>query len=239
MKNPFERLALLAPVLLLALLASPAPAADALPSPLALSYTVEARGRDMGHIQVQLERGADSHRLEALTRPDGVAKLFADDIVERFAYLPGEGGWQSRAYEEKGGDEDDHVQLDFAYGDRLTISGNVEGGEFPADSLVEPQGFPLAPLLLADDALASREILMPSKRGLRSYRYRKQGTETLAIGDRRFAATKWLKQRPDRTDRGFHIWVDDGTRLPLRIEKFKDDEIVIIRLSEDSAATLR
>ena len=60
--------------------------------------------------------------------------------------------------------------------------------------------------------------------------------ETIVVGGREFLTLKWLKQRKDRTDRGFHIWSDKKSDLPVRVEKFKKGSSMTMELSADSAA---
>ncbi len=210
----------------LSVLVAPAAAAGRSVDQLELTYSVASRGRDLGRIEVALDQAGSPGHIEAVTRPKGLATLFAEETVERFTYAVVDNGWRAMEYSES----DDGISISFRYGDRLLASGAGDDTDHPADSLVEPQGFPLSAFLLSDEELPRREILIPSKRGLRSYRYERQGDERLAVGDTRYDTVKWLRQRTDRDDRGFYIWSDKATRVPVRIEKFSDDGTMVIEL---------
>lgn len=219
---------------LTALVAIAAPAADGAVSPprtLDLAYTVTSGGRDLGRIDVRIDRDGTPRRVEAITRPEGVARLFADEVKEHFVYVPVDGGWQAREYVEKG---DDTIEMTFEYGDRLRARGAGDESTHPPESLVEPQGFPLSSMLLDGESLPSREILMPTNRGLRGYRYVLQGEERIEVRGKAYETVKWLKQRPDRSDRGYFIWSEKSTRVPVRIDKFKAGDVMRMEIEPQS-----
>lgn len=196
---------------------------------LELIYRVIADGRALGSIEVTLSRDESMHRVEAITRPEGIARLFASQVTEEFSYRPNASGWQPGDYRETDGKEEPTV-FRFENGGQLVAHGVGETTRHPADSLVEPQGFPLAAFLIPTEQLDRTEILMPTNRGIRSYSYRFAGEERLTMDDLTVDTWKWLKQQPGRRERGFIIWTDKESRIPIRIEKFKKNGSMIVEL---------
>jgi hypothetical protein len=89
-------------------------------------------------------------------------------------------------------------------------------------------------LLSSQADLAKQSVLIPTKRGIREFHYEPLGEETIIVGGRRFTTVKWLKQRKDRTDRGFYVWSDKATRIPVRVEKFKKNSTMTMELSNET-----
>ncbi|KAA3625768.1 MAG: hypothetical protein DWQ08_08995 [Proteobacteria bacterium] len=194
-----------------------------------VAYRVMVDGRDLGRINVVLTNDDSLSRLEALTIPEGVARLLANEVTERFTFQPGDAGWNPIAYSEAEGNQKP-FEMRFAVGDELVASYGDATSRHPPDSLVEPQGFPLASYLVSPDRLHNRIVLMPTDRGIRAYRYRLEGEERVTIGDRSYETYKWLKQRSDRDSRGFFIWNDKSTGIPVRVRKFRKSRTMTMEL---------
>ena len=198
---------------------------------LDLVYRVSKGNQTLGRIEVKLNQDRKSHQVVALTRPTGIGKLLGAEISEAFRYSPTDGGWHALEYrEENSRDRGNATRMTFDHGNKLIARTPEATTHFPSESLVEPQGFPLAVFLLRDHELVVRDILTPTRRGIRKYRYSRMGEENLVVEGQSYDTFKWKKQRPDRTDRGFYIWSEKRTQIPIRIDKFKKKVTVTIEL---------
>jgi hypothetical protein len=201
---------------------------------LDLVYSVSYDKRKLGRIVVRLTHEQSSHRIEAETRPEGVARLFASDASEAFTYSLTDQGWQAHEYREKDGD-DEETRVTFEHGTELVTRHGAETARLAADAFIEPQVFPLSTFLVPVEILRQSSVFMPTSRGMREYKYVLDGEEQLVIDGRTYDTFRWIKQRLDRDERGFVIWSEKSTRVPVRIEKFRKNGTMTMELLTESS----
>ncbi|GJL82872.1 MAG: hypothetical protein DHS20C01_25060 [marine bacterium B5-7] len=226
--------ALVAVVFTLASISSPATAAQT-DMPLNLTYRVQLGVKSLGTIEVQLKRNEELHTIRSVTRPEGIVRLFGGDVVESFDYTPTGKSWLANSYEEQSERKDKDFTVQFENGAQLTAKLNETMEKFPANSIVEPQAFPLAAYYFTDEILDKQKVLIPSRHGIRTYQYDLVGEETLTIDKQSYNATKWTRRRIDKDDRWVEIWIDTKSRIPLRIDTVRGDRTVTAELIENGS----
>ena len=229
-----KRTVLLGTFLLLAAvrLLAATPGATEAPVPFEARYELRANGIVVGERTLRLGRdGAGDFRLEALTEPRGLGKLFHARNLREFSRFRIEAG-RLRPLEydyRREGRKPRHVHLLFDW-DAHRVTNDIDGNRW---QMSIPEGtldkllvqLAIARDLASGDREAYRYAIADGGK-LKTFRFVIEGSETIETPAGRFATVKLLRKRHDH-DRTTRLWCADRLGyLPVRILQDEHEDAV-------------
>lgn len=219
-----------AAVLLMAMLAGPALAAEPKLPELNMKYAVTWRGMGLGNAVITLkpQGEADCYRYESLSEPAGLVRMFYGKPRETSDFCLRGGKVVPRRFEfHNPKSADDSYTLEFD-------AGKVRGGDkaerdIPADAQ-DRFGIQQAVRLWVLEHLKSEpgaetvEFAMVDDRRIKRYRFAITGRETIEVPAGRFEAV--LVQRVDDKKKTTKFWLaPERDYMPVRVEQVKQGTV--------------
>ena len=194
------------------------PAGAAPPTRVELSFAIMMGGTRIGEGREVLEHDGLRYRIVSESRPRGIATLFINDVRRESRGTVSDAGLRPDYFEEtgrRGGTRT--ATFDWAAGQLALINGNnARNVELPRGTLDQTS---LAYTFSFRPALSGGfEIHVTDGRGVRRYRYREVGPETLVTPLGEIRTRHFEKVRGPGDKRGFEFWLaPDRHLLPVKL----------------------
>ena len=206
--------ALVAAALLAAL-----PAAALPPQRVELGFSVSTGGFTIGETRERLEHGAGRYRVTSTTEPRGIAALFIGEIRrESRGAVTATGQLRPERFEEAGRRGGTRIaEFDWSAGSLTLVHGDsARTVALPAGTL--DQASLAYAFAFRGEAPPAFTVHLTDGRGLKEYRYRLVGEETLRTPLGEMRARRYEKVRDANDRRAFEFWLaTDHHLLPVKL----------------------
>lgn len=203
---------------MLIMLGAALPAAAAPPTRVELTFAIMMGGTRVGDGREVLEHDGRRYRIVSESRPRGVAAIFLNDVRRESRGGVGRNGLTPDYFEEtgrRGGTRT--AKFDWAAGQLALVSGDsVRTVALPRGTLDQASlayAFSFRPV-----SGEGFEVHVTDGRGVRKYRYREVGQETLVTPLGEISTRHFEKVRGADDRRGFEFWLaPDRHLLPVKL----------------------
>lgn len=194
------------------------PAAAAPPTRVELSFAIMMGGTRIGEGRDVLEHDGRRYRIVSESSPKGFAALFINDVRRESRGIVNDSGLRPDHFEEtgrRGGTRT--AKFDWAAGQLALINGNsTRNVALPRGTLDQASlayAFSFRPV-----AGEGFDVHVTDGRGVKRYRYREVGQETLATPLGEIRTRHFEKVRGPDDKRGFEFWLaPDRHLLPVKL----------------------
>ena len=203
---------------MLAALSTALPAAAAPPSRVELTFTIMMGEMRIAEGREVLEHDGRRYQVVSESRPRGIAALFINDVRRESRGIVTAAGLRPEHFEETGRRGGTRVaKFDWVAGELTLANGNTSRTVALPQGTLDQASLAYS-LAFQPPANAGFNVHVTDGRGVKQYRYREIGVETLKTPLGELKARHFEKVRGADDKRGFEFWLaTDRHLLPVKL----------------------